>query len=243
MSEAAIQTIEPETSEVAPPTDMGSAMLSMFERVLLDPSIPVDRIEKMMEMQERWEARQAEKAFEQAIAAAKAELRPIVKNRKSHNADYADLAAIAAVVDPVITAHGLSYRHETAQENGIQVTCILSHSAGHKARTTLSAEPDKSGSKNSIQAIGSAITYLQRYTLILSLGLATTKDDDGNAAGSGEAITADQMQEILALIDETETDVELFCRYMKIEAIKMMPAAKFEQARKALIAKKGRADD
>lgn len=240
-----IQKIDPQNAEVASVTDMGSAMVSMFERVILDASVPVERIEKMMEMQERWEDRQAEKAFEKAIAAAKSEIKPIIKNRAGHNSKYADLSAIAKDVDPILATHGLSYRHETSQENGISVTCILSHSEGHKVRTTLTAEADKSGSKNSIQAIGSTITYLQRYTLVLSLGLATSEDDDGNAAGNGETITADQMQKVLDLIEDTETDTAAFCQYLKIPSIKEMPLTKFGAALKALEAKKakGKAND
>lgn len=236
-----IQKIEPQDTEVASVTDMGSAMVSMFERVILDASVPVERIEKMMEMQERWEDRQAEKAFEKAIAAAKSEIKPIIKNRAGHNSKYADLSAIAKDVDPILATHGLSYRHETSQENGISVTCILSHSEGHKARTTLTAEADKSGSKNSIQAIGSTITYLQRYTLVLSLGLATSEDDDGNAAGNGETITEGQMSHLLELVEETGTDTERFCKYLKVKSIAEMPMATYGSAIAALEAKKGKA--
>jgi hypothetical protein len=58
---------------------------------------------------------------------------------------------------------------------------------GHSERTTLSATADTSGSKNSIQAIGSTVTYLQRYTLLAAVGLAAGGDDDGQAASPGMA--------------------------------------------------------
>jgi hypothetical protein len=61
--------------------------------------------------------------------------------------------------------------------------CIVEHRDGHSEDTSLTAQPDNSGKKNSIQAIGSTITYLQRYLLKLALGIAASKDDDANSAG------------------------------------------------------------
>jgi hypothetical protein len=108
---------------------------------------------------------------------------------------HEDLAEIARTVDPILTKHGLSYRFRTQSDAGsVAVTCILSHRDGHSEETTLSASHDGSGSKNSIQAIGSTITYLQRYTLKAALGLAASNDDDGKTAETGELISAEQLK-------------------------------------------------
>lgn len=140
-------------------------------------------LERLMGLQERWEANQARKAFDAAIAQAKGEIGPIVRNAKGHNEKrYADFSAIARTVDPILTKHGLTYRFRTEQGDRIQVTCILSHKDGHSETTTLAGPADKSGAKNDIQAIGSTLTYLQRYSLIQMLGLATSNDDDGRSA-------------------------------------------------------------
>jgi hypothetical protein len=120
----------------------------------------LDMIEKLMNLQERWEASQARKAFDEAISAAKADIPPIERTGKGHNDKrYATFAAIAKVVDPIISQHGLSYRFRTTQGDRISVTCILSHKSGHFEETTLSGPPDASGSKNAIQAIGSTLTF------------------------------------------------------------------------------------
>jgi ERF superfamily protein len=166
----------------------------------------IEVLEKLMGLQERYEKNQARKAFDEAVAAAKAEIPPILRNREGHNQKrYADFAAIAEVVDPIITSHGLSYRFRTLQNDKINVTCILSHKAGHYEETTLSGPADATGSKNAIQAIGSTLTYLQRYSLVQALGLAAANDDDGKASGKrqnphvttaediiGEAIEVDE---------------------------------------------------
>jgi hypothetical protein len=149
-------------------------------------------LEKLMALQERWEANQARKAFDNAIAAAKAEIPEIPKTRrvdfkssKGHTQySYEDLAEIAKAIGQPLGRQGLSYRFRTASSapDHIAVTCIISHRDGYSEETTLSGSPDASGNKNSIQAIGSAITYLQRYTLKAALGLAASNDDDGQAA-------------------------------------------------------------
>ena len=80
-----------------------------------------------------------------------------------------------------LAEHGLSHSWSTEQiGSAIAVTCILTHEQGHSERTTLSGEADTSGNKNAIQAIGSAVTYFERYTLMSITGLAALdSDDDG----------------------------------------------------------------
>jgi hypothetical protein len=194
----------------------------------------IEMIEKLMSLQERWETGQARKAFDKAIAAAKAKITPIQRNAKGHNDKrYADFAAIAKVVDPILSEHGLSYRFRTAQSDRISVTCILSHEAGHSEETTLTGPADTSGSKNAIQAIGSTLTYLQRYSLVQMLGLAAAADDDGKAGG-GEAISLEQVEELVALADDVGADKEAFCRYFKVGGFADITTKDFPRAVSAL---------
>ncbi|UQD69236.1 ERF family protein [Bradyrhizobium japonicum] len=152
----------------------------------------LDMIEKLMNLQERWEAGNARKAFEESLAKAKGEIPVIIRNASGHNSKkYADFAAIAKVIDPILARHGLSYRFRTTQTDKISVTCVL-FGHGHSEETTLSGPADASGSKNAIQAIGSTLTYLQRYSLVQALGLAAAEDDDGKAGAGLPTITQEQ---------------------------------------------------
>lgn len=192
-------------------------------------------IEKLMALHERFEAGQSRRAFDAAIADAKAEISPVVRNKAGHNNKrYADFSAIALAVDPILSKHGLSYRFRTAQSDKISVTCILSHKAGHSEETTLAGPADTSGSKNAIQAIGSTLTYLQRYSLVQALGLAAADDDDGKAAGRGveddAPITAEQADAIRDLIAAAGLVEKAFCEYAKIERIEDMAASKYQTA-------------
>jgi hypothetical protein len=195
----------------------------------------IEMIEKLMSLQERWETGQARKAFDKAIAAAKAKITPIQRNAKGHNDKrYADFAAIAKVVDPILSEHGLSYRFRTAQSDRISVTCILSHEAGHSEETTLTGPADTSGSKNAIQAIGSTLTYLQRYSLVQMLGLAAAADDDGKAVGNVETVTQKQADDLTDLIEAHGKNRAQFLKWAKVERFEDIPATAYDACVKAI---------
>jgi hypothetical protein len=223
-----------------------NAVVSMTPMDMLDRAVTqgasMEVLEKLMALQERWEANQARKSFNDAVAAAKAEIPVITKNREGHNSKrYADFAAYARVVDPILGKHGLGYRFRTVQDDRIHVTCILFHKAGHVEENTLAGPADATGSKNAIQAIGSTLTYLQRYSLTQALGLAATEDDDGKAAGNGSAITEEQLDQLRVLAIDVGADLPKFCKYMKVERLEDLPAAKFQNAVSALEAKRAKA--
>lgn len=154
----------------------------------------MDQLKQLMDLSERWDRNEARKAFDAAMSSAKAGIPVIHKNREVDftsskgrtNYRYEDLAEIARTVDPILAQHGLSYRFRTSSppNEPVTVTCIVAHRGGHSEENTLSAGRDESGNKNSIQAIGSTLTYLQRMTLKAALGLAASTDDDGKGAST-----------------------------------------------------------
>lgn len=228
-----------ERHEVAAPVAMTPA--EMLNHAV-STGAGIEIIDKLMTLQERWEANQARKAFDQAMAAVRAELPVIGKNREVDfttskgrtNYRFEDLGEIARVVNPILAKHGMSYRYRTTQEGAmVSVTCIVSHRDGHAEENTLSAGKDDSGNKNSIQAVGSTISYLQRYTLKAALGIAASADDDGQKSEAPEIefITDEQVQELQKLIEEAGTDTETFCRVGKIESVPDLPAIGFDKAK------------
>jgi len=187
----------------------GSLMETLASAV--QRGLPVETLNALMDFQERHAAFEARKAFDAAMAAAKSEIPVILKNREVDFTSakgrtyykHEDLAGIAKIVDPILAQHGLSYRFNTVTDkDGVTVTCIVSHRDGHSEKNTLNAGSDNSGNKNSIQAIGSTITYLQRYTLKAALGLAASNDDD---AASSEQQGQDPQEEAAPLLEMIET--------------------------------------
>ncbi|WAJ27580.1 ERF family protein [Antarcticirhabdus aurantiaca] len=219
----------------------------------------IETLEKLLNLQERWEKNQARKAFDNAMASLTANPPEILKNREVDytsnkgrtNYRHEDLAGVTRALSPAMGPLGLSFRWrtDTSQNGTVAVTCIISHRDGHSEETTLSAAPDQSGGKNSIQAIGSAVTYLQRYTLKAALGIAASDDDDGRAfnqqppAGSGAApnrpstITEAQVGELRDLIREVGANEARFLALGQLERLEDMRAQDFVSARDMLRAK------
>lgn len=206
---------------------------------------PIEVIRELKDMALTLSHEEARRAFESAMSAAKAEIPRIVKNRVVDftsqrgrtNYRHEDLGEIAKVVDPILGRHGLSYRFETTTEAKlVRVACIVSHRDGHSVRNELVAGHDESGNKNSIQAIGSTITYLQRYTLKAALGLAASNDDDGGKADQHQnsLITPDQVEIIRLLIDQTKTDPAKFCEAFRIDEITDLPLVRLNEATQML---------
>ncbi len=226
----AVEKITQDTSTALVPV----TPMDMLNRAV-SSGADIDMIEKLMNLHERWETSQARKAFDEAVAAAKAEIPAITRNAEGHNKKkYADFAAIARVVDPIIGKHGLSYRFRTTQAERISVTCILSHKAGHSEETTLTGPADSSGNKNAIQAIGSTLTYLQRYSLVQMLGLAASADDDGKSSGDATyttpagSITQDQADQIRDLLEGQGVAITAFLQWAKHKRIEDIPAEYFD---------------
>jgi len=178
-----------------------SPLMAAAELVKANGNMEVGKLKELLDLQERWEAGQAKKAYVQAMSDFKANPPEILKDRnvKYHtqkgDVDYnhATLHNVTTCINKALSVHGLTAAWMTSQDNGsIKVTCKITHIMGHSEETCLSAPPDNTGSKNVIQAIGSTVTYLQRYTLLTLTGLATYDQDDDGAGASKPSKKAEQ---------------------------------------------------
>ena len=231
--------------EVAIPEAQPPVIMTPIERALASGA-PPEVWAKMMEVQERWDANQARKAYDDAMASAQAEMPTIVKDKDvsfgQTRYSHATLSGIERAVKPVLAKFGLHYRFSTAMnDRGLEVTCIVAHRAGHSERNTLPAPLDKSGSKNDIQSIGSTQTYLQRYTLMAALGLSAADDDDGKAAGQGDRISAEQAENLRDMIKSSKASEARFLKWAKVVRIEDIGADIYDSCVEALqnIAKAG----
>lgn len=182
----------------------------IIERVL-NSDVPAEKLDYLLSIQERYESNEARKAFNAALSRFKAESPTIEKNAhvqyasKGGKTDYhhVTLGYALGQITPVLSKFGLSLTWRTHQDQAmITVTARLSHEKGHFEETSLSSMPDSSGGKNSIQAVGSVVTYLKRYTAFALLGLESIEDDDGMMTKSEfESSTPTQSKTITELIN------------------------------------------
>ena len=241
-SQALVEHDDPGPARELEPMPTPQTPMAMIDRALVSGAAP-ETLEKLLALQERWEANQGRKAFDEAMAAAKAEIPTIRKNRtvdftsskgRTHYR-HEDLAEIAATVNPILGKYGLSYRFKTtnAPNEPITVTCIITHRMGYYEETTLSGPRDESGNKNAIQQVGSTLVYLQRYTLKAALGLAASDDDDDGQKSDDPLsgpISSEQVSKVLALIEATDTDTEKFCKYLGVESVPSITTGQLTRA-------------
>lgn len=157
----------------------------------------IEVLERLMALQERWQAQQAKEAFFKALAEFQRKV-PAIKKTKEALFDgklqykYADLSDVINAIRETAADCGIAFQWKINDElaEKIIVSCHIS-AHGHTEITTMSAAPDGSGKKNAIQSRGSAIEYMKRYTLAGALGLSISEDNDG---GKLEEVTAEEIE-------------------------------------------------
>jgi len=209
----------------------------------------IESMRELMQLKREWEADEARKAYVSAMNQFKADPPEIFKDKNvsfdtsagKTEYNHASLANVTQSIGQSLAKHGLSHRWDVDQIEGgqIKVTCVITHEQGHSERVPLQSGPDQSGKKNNIQAVGSTVSYLQRYTLLSATGLATKEmDDDGAGYEPVEYITESQQADLKSLLEEVGADYGLFCKYMGVTALSDIPAAQLQKATAALEAKR-----
>lgn len=172
----------------------GAAMIDAILAAARDPSMDVEKMERLFAMHERMQDRQAAQAYAAAMTAAQAEMRPIVKDgfNEQTSSEYAKLEAIDEAIRPIYTRNGFSLSFGTKPstlEAHICVVCEVTHADGHSKSFEYDNPMDATGiagktNKTPTHARGSAVTYARRYLTLMIFNLSTERkhDDDGNAA-------------------------------------------------------------
>lgn len=186
--------------EVATPSparrakNLPAATPAVLLQMAVQQGADLDKLKHLMDLQERWEATEARKAYHVAVADFKAKDIRIGKSAQFNagplaGARYANLADWVRAVTGGLSDCSLSvaWKPVTPEEKGnIRIRCTLTHAMGHGEHVEFEGPPDTSGAKNVLQARASTAKYLERYTLEMILGLtADDGDDDDGAGGAG----------------------------------------------------------
>jgi len=150
------------------------------------------QLERLLDLQIKWEANEAKKAYVEDMALFKNDPPDIYKDKvnKQFGSKYSSIDALVNPTIPQLSKYGLSHRWDYPKMDDpklVGVTCILTHKLGHSESVTMYAPPDTSGgnSKNPIQQIKSTMTYLKIATFEAVTGLVSreaNRDDDGNGS-------------------------------------------------------------
>lgn len=154
--------------------------------IAVERGADIHQLEKLMDLQERYEANQAKKAFDIAMSEFQSVL-PVIEKKGTVDFEsakgrtyykYAKIDDIATAIQPALKASGLSYRFKQTQDQTVvTVTCIIAHKGGHQEESTLESVRDTSGGKDALKGLASTLTYLRRYALCGALGIVAGDED------------------------------------------------------------------
>jgi hypothetical protein len=205
-------------------------------RMAVEGKADLTQLRELLSLQKEWEANEAKKAYHLAMSEFKANAPKIDKDRTvaygNTKYNHASLYNVVDKISAELSKHGLSASWSTKQNGTIAVTCKITHIKGHSEETTITAPSDTSGAKNAIQAIGSTLTYLQRYSLLSLTGLATFDSDD-DAQSVTEYISETEQQTLQDKIVASGASVKKFLEYMKVDDLSMI---KKEEYKKGIVA-------
>ena len=221
--------------------------------VALNKGYTPELVEKMMALQERFEANEARKAFHLDLAAFN-EVAPAVTKDKTNkafsDAKYTSLGNLLNTYSPVLGKFGLSVSFPTPAQTDTSMTvyCRLSHRTGHSETVSImgpvAASPvgKESGKKarNPLQDIKATFTYLRSATCEAVLGVAGTEgtvNDNGNTGSSSvEFITEEQAKALNKELAAFPDEGKAFLEFIGAETVDTISAG--AQYKKALLALK-----
>lgn len=248
-----VAKVNEQTGEVA---SIEGGILAVIANACRDPSVDVEKMERLLAMQERVLERNAKAAF----TAAKVKMRPeipeitmkghiVIRDKNDSNkiiqdTPFARFEDIHEAVMPVLTRHGfdLSFKNGLAPDGKVRVTTILTHIDGHSEETHFDLPHDSSGSKNAVQAVGSSTSYAKRYGVLNILNIKVSgEDDDAREAGLKPCLSKEQRDEILAELDELQANKKAFSEFLGVESVADILATDYQKAKAALASKRRKA--
>jgi len=202
-------------------------------------NVDAAQLEKLMDLQERYEANQARRAFAAAMSEFQAHCPTILKSRKADRYSYAPLDEILRTIRPHLDSAGLSVVFNTKTEGGeITAFCTVQHRDGHSVISQFSAPVDPAMKVNDTQKAGSANSYAKRYALCNALNLVGSEfDDDGFSAGV-VLITDKQRIWLDENIEAYGIKVPQFCKVLNVPDLDSIPANKWGIVENAIEAKR-----
>ncbi len=222
------------------PADFGASLMEVIAKAARDPSVDIDKMERLIAMKERIEAREAELAFNQALNAAQAEMRPIAANASNPQTKsrYATFDKLDRVLRPIYTLHGFSLSFdegESPKPEHVRVLCYVSHVAGHTRTYHRDMPADGKGAKGGdvmtkTHAAGAAGSYGARYLLKGIFNVAVGEDDDdGNLSERRPAPKFASRADVTKMIQLCEAigdgQSQLICEAYKVSALPELTVA------------------
>lgn len=214
-----------------------TAMLNVFREIALAPDADkkVEALRAIMEMQRQLARDQAERAFNEAMQKAQAEIKQVARTAKTDKGAYANLESVDNEIRHIYTKCGfsLSYDSESIDATHVRVFCHVAHNDGFSKTYKLDGALDTTGTKGTInktelQGMGSTVSYLRRYLAAMIFNVVMRgEDNDGN---NSEVIGADQVVQIDVLLRGKSVNVAKFLEWLKAPDVQSIKRKDFKRA-------------
>lgn len=224
-----------ETAVAERPAESGN-LLPVIQRAIengIDPA----KLEKMLDLHDRWTQARAKERFAEALAAFQRDM-PQVKKRRTtkggkFNFQYASLDDVMKAAQPLLAAHGISIRFDS-ERTGADAVAVINVSltitvGSHSEVSRFGCPIPRDLNASEPQKWGAALSYAKRYALCAALNIVVTDEDD-DAAGVVDTITATQMIELESLIQQTGTNLTRFLEWAECESLDRMARSRFDKA-------------
>ena len=179
--------------------DQTTALIQVIERAAVDPNVDIDKMERLLAMQERIMETQAKRAWNDSMIGCQ-QVMPNIKadaDNRQTNSKYAKFEDINKVIKPLYTEHGFDLTFSMGKsdiETYIRVVCDVSHTGGFSKQFFIDLPPDDTGMKGTknktlVHGTASTVSYAKRYLVAMIFNLTISgEDDDGNSAGGDSRI-------------------------------------------------------
>lgn len=237
-------TLVNERSQLATATtapSVGQMLQAAIDKGITAENVAV--LEKMMDLYERTQAKDAEKEFARAFNALQSEMPAIqavqaVPDRNGNVKYYfAPYEEIMDKVRPLLLKHGFTVSFSmTFHEGRVTQECTLQHISAHSRRNQFSVRIGSGPpGASEAQADGAAGTYAKRHALCNALNIIVDHDTDGfDAKNEGAPIKPDQAIYLRELVKETKSDVAAFLKFAGAPTFEEIGAARYDDLVRAL---------
>lgn len=197
----------------------------------------LDKVEKLLALQERWEANEARKAYAKAFAIAQANILPVVKKKfnQQTKSNYAELANIIETAQPIYTKEGFSVTFnegDSPKEGHARVLADVLHSQGHKEQYHLDVPLDGTGIKGNanmtpIHGKASSVSYGKKYLLCMIWNIPTA-DNDGQKPVT--KLPEGKLHIVRDLLLAKEMEEKKLIEFLKIDSLENLPESRYMEA-------------
>lgn len=175
------------------------SLIAVISQAAKDPAVDLVKMQGLMELYERIEAKRSETAFNASMSVAQTAMRPIqadMTNPQTRSL-YASYAKLDSKLRPIYTSNGFALSFDTATADVpeyIRVLCYVTHKDGGSRTYRVDMPADGKGAKGGdvmtkTHATGAGMTYGMRYLLKMIFNVAVGEDDtDGNAPSQEDAV-------------------------------------------------------